>query len=71
MATKQENLQENTWWLNELESLGVSPKVRNELNDIQETSSLTENLKQIFYQAYKDAYKNDNQKSSDLQMVLT
>jgi hypothetical protein len=72
MATKQENLQEDTWWLNELESLGVSPKVRNELNDIQETSSLTENLKQIFYQAYKDAYKNDNnQKSSDLQMALT
>jgi hypothetical protein len=71
MATKQENLQEDTWWLNELESLGLSPKVRNELNDIQEMSSLTENLKQIFYQAYKDAYKNDNQKSSDLQMVLT
>ena len=71
MATKQENLQEDNWWLNELESLGVSPKVRNELNDIQETSSLTENLKQIFYQAYKDAYKNDNnQKSSDLQMAL-
>jgi hypothetical protein len=72
MATKQENPQEDNWWLNELESLGVSPKVRNELNDIQETSSLTENLKQIFYQAYKDAYKNDNnQKSSDLQMALT
>jgi hypothetical protein len=67
MATKEDN-----WWLNELESLGVSPKVRNELNDIQEISSLTENLKQIFYQAYKDAYKNDNnQKSSDLQMALT
>jgi hypothetical protein len=72
MATKQENPQEDNWWLNELKSLGVSPKVRNELNDIQETSSLTENLKQIFYQAYKDAYKNDNnQKSSDLQMALT
>ena len=70
MATKQENPQEDNWWLNELESLGVSPKVRNELNDIQETSSLTENLKQIFYQAYKDAYKNDNnQKSSDLHGV--
>lgn len=53
MATKQENPQEDNWWLNELESLGVSPKVRNELNDIQETSSLTEDLKQIFYQAYK------------------
>ena len=49
MATKQENPQEDNWWLNELESLGVSPKVRNELNGIQEASSLTENLKQIFY----------------------
>ena len=37
MATKQENPQEDNWWLNELESLGVSPKVRNELNDIQMT----------------------------------
>jgi hypothetical protein len=40
-------------------SLGINVKVRNELNDTQETSSLAENLKQIFYQAYKDAY-NDN-----------
>jgi hypothetical protein len=56
MATKQENLQRDTWWLNELESPGVSPKVTNELNDIQETSNLAENLKQLFYQAYKQAY---------------
>lgn len=56
MATKQENLQDDDWWLNELESLGVSVKVRNDLNDIKETSNLVENLKQILYQAYKDAY---------------
>jgi hypothetical protein len=56
MATKQENPQKDSWWINELESLGVSVKVRNELNDIQETSNLAENLKQIFYQSYKDAY---------------
>jgi hypothetical protein len=56
MATKQENIQRDSWWLNELESLGVSPKVTNELNDIQETSNLAENLKQLFYQAYKQAY---------------
>ena len=37
MATKQENIQKVNWWLSELESLGVSPKVRNELNNIQET----------------------------------
>ena len=56
MATKEEGIQKDTWWLNELESLGVSPKVKNELNDIQETSNLAENLKQEFYQAYKEAY---------------
>jgi hypothetical protein len=58
MATKQENPQEDNWWLNELESLGVRVKVRNDLNDIRETSNLAENLKQILYQAYKDAYND-------------
>jgi hypothetical protein len=45
MATKDEGIQKYTWWLNELESLGVTPKVKNELNDIQKTSNLAENLK--------------------------
>jgi flagellin-specific chaperone FliS len=67
MATKQENIQKVNWWLNELESLGVSVKVRNELNNIQETSNLTENLKQIFYQAYKSAYNNN---APNFQMAL-
>lgn len=61
MATKQENPQEDNWWLNELESLGVRVKVLNDLNDIRETSNLAENLKQIFYQAYKHAYNDENQ----------
>jgi hypothetical protein len=59
LATKQENPQDDDWWLNELESLGVSVKVRNDLNDIKETSNLVENLKQILYEAYKDAYNED------------
>jgi hypothetical protein len=58
MATKQENPQEGNWWLNELESLGVRVKVINDLNDIRETSNLAENLKQILYQAYKEAYND-------------
>jgi hypothetical protein len=55
--------------------LGVNPKVRNELNDIQGTSKLAENLKQIFYQAYKEAYRDsnndDNKNLQDFQMALT
>ena len=72
MATKQENIQKDSWWINELDSLGVSVKVRNELNNIEETCSLAENLKHVFYQAYKNAYNdNDNNKNSpDFQMVL-
>jgi len=59
MATKQENLQKNRWWINELESLGVSANVRNELNNPQEISHLTENIKHAYYQAYKEAYNDD------------
>ena len=44
MSTKQENPQKDSWWINELDSLGVSVEVRNELNDIEETSSLAENF---------------------------
>jgi hypothetical protein len=60
MATIQENLLKDSWWTNELESLGVSVKVRNELNYTQETSNIAENLKQKLYQAYKVAYNDDN-----------
>jgi hypothetical protein len=56
MATKNKHPERFGWWPNELESLGVSPKRCNELNDKQEVSNLTENLKQIFYQAYKTSY---------------
>jgi hypothetical protein len=72
MATKQENPQKDDWWINELDSLGVSVKVWNELNNIEETSSLAENLKYVFYQVYKAAYNEDNnQNSSKPQIALT
>ena len=56
MAIKKECPEKYDWWLNELESLGVSVKVLNDLNNIQEVSELTENLKQTFYQEYKTTY---------------
>lgn len=40
----------------ELESLGISPKSTNELNDSKELEALTENVKQTYYQDYKTAY---------------
>jgi hypothetical protein len=59
MATKTEPLQKKQWWLNELESLGISPNKTNELNDQKEVSNLTENIKQTLYQEYKTVY-NEN-----------
>jgi hypothetical protein len=41
------------WWINELESLGLSVKKTNEFNDLNEIRSLTEIIKQGFYQNHK------------------
>jgi hypothetical protein len=53
MATKSEYAKRYGWWLNELDSLGVTAKKTNELNDINEISKLTQNLKQHLYREYK------------------
>jgi len=49
-----------SYWNNELSSLGVDAKRKNDLNDSKELSELTENLKQTMYQDYKTAYDNAN-----------
>jgi hypothetical protein len=56
MSTEKEYSDRYGWWLNELDSLGIVPKKTNELNDRQEISDLSENIKQILYQDYKTAY---------------
>ena len=56
MAIRNEHPEKYDWWLSELESLGISPKTLNDLNDKREVSELTENLKQKYYQEYKSRY---------------
>ena len=56
MSSEKEYSDRYGWWLNELNSLGIVPKKTNELNDKQEISELSENIKQILYQDYKTAY---------------
>ena len=53
MGTRQESPEKDIWWINELESLGVTAKPR---NNLQEISSLIENIKQIFDNTYESAY---------------
>ena len=40
-AMAREHLQKYGWWINELESLGLSIKKTNEFNDLNEMRSLT------------------------------
>jgi hypothetical protein len=42
MAAKDEHPERYGWWINELESLGLSVKKTNEFNDLKEIRSLAE-----------------------------
>jgi hypothetical protein len=44
------------YWFNELDSLGIHAKKRNELNDRKEVKDLVENVKQTMLQEYRSAY---------------
>jgi hypothetical protein len=44
------------YWQNELDSLGIEPKRKKELNDDEELENLADIIKQAMYQDYKIAY---------------
>jgi hypothetical protein len=54
----------NEYLKNELKSLGVEPKGKNQLNDKEELEDLADNIKQAMFQDYKVAYgeKGDSHK---------
>ena len=48
---------EDSWWINELDSLGVDTKSNsNELKDKQENQDLVEAIKQEFIEEYKQTH---------------
>ena len=49
----------NSRWDHELESLGISVKKKNELNDSAELAGLVDSLKQVYLQDFKTAYSDD------------
>ena len=51
-----EHAERYNWWLNELESLGISTLEKNGLNNRQEASDLTDAVKQTLYEEYLKAY---------------
>jgi hypothetical protein len=60
--TEQEQQQQqakNSYWQNELESLGIEPKQKKELNDDEELENLAYIIKQAMFQDYKVAYSEE------------
>jgi len=58
---KIEHPERYSWWLNELESLGINTLEKNRLNNHKEASDLTEAIKQTLYEDYLQAYSKSNQ----------
>jgi hypothetical protein len=48
------------WWLNELDSLGISTLQKNGLDNQKEASDLTEAVKQTLYEEYLQAYSESD-----------
>ncbi len=46
----------NGYWQNELDSLGIEPKEKKELDDKEELEKLADIIKQAMFQDYKVAY---------------
>jgi hypothetical protein len=53
---EKEHTDNKEYLKNELESLGVEPKRKNQLNDKEELQNLSDNIKQTMFQDYKVAY---------------
>ena len=57
---KIEHPERYSWWLNELEFLGVDTLNKDGLDDHKEASDLTEAIKQTLYEDYLQAYSESN-----------
>jgi hypothetical protein len=56
---------EKDYWENELSSLGIECKRKNELNDKEELETLATALKDVYFQDYKTAYDSRGTESID------
>ena len=57
---KAEHPEKYNWWLNELDSLGISTLQKHGLNNQKEASDLAEAVKQTLYEEYLQAYSESN-----------
>jgi hypothetical protein len=57
---KAELPEKYNWWINELDSLGISTLQKKVLGNHKEASDLTEAVKQTLYEEYLQAYSESN-----------
>jgi hypothetical protein len=68
MANRVEVLAENgeNYLQNELRSLGIECKRRNEFNDKEELEALATAIKEAYFQDYKTAYDNEDNNQREI-----
>jgi hypothetical protein len=77
LSKKEEQQQQqakNGYWQNELDSLGIEPKQKNELNDNnkEELENLADIIKQAMFQDYKVAYsEKGNEHKEEAESTVT
>ncbi len=60
IATSEDKTDKEGYWINELTSLAIEPRRKNELNDVPDLEALANNMKQVYYQDYKIAHDANN-----------
>ncbi len=70
---QQQQQAKNSYWQNELDSLGIEPKQKKELNDNkEELENLADIIKQAMFQDYKLAYSEEgNAHKEEAQSTVT
>ncbi len=53
---EKEHVEKKEYLKNELKSLGIEPKRKDQINDNEELQTLSDNIKQAMFQDYKIAY---------------
>jgi methyltransferase-like protein len=54
--SEKEHIHKKEYLKNELKSLGIEPKRKDQINDNEELQTLSDNIKQAMFQDYKIAY---------------
>ena len=68
--TSKEQEDRKGFWENELNSLGIDPKRKNDLNDKEELEALSDNIKQVYYQNFKLAYNESGTDESRFDYII-